>query len=533
MATSSFFYGGSTAPEQNTVDELIDALNQKIAAADEDRVAAELAKAQAEAAADSSESSATSAGTSATNAASSASSAASSASTAADASRLTVGTVTTGTPGSSASASITGAAGSQVLSLTIPAGADGTDGVDGTDGADGAAATIAVGTVTTGDPGTPAAVTNVGTSSAAVFNFTIPKGDTGTGGGGGGSGDVVGPASSVDNSIPRFDGTTGKLLQGSGVKVSDNGTLQINTTVVDLVSTGGGISLTENGTEMFSIVISTTEGNIYSDRPLFVGSEGSAIVFHGLSGGQAEELEIDAPNGAYFNGGVFSDQFLGSGVGELYLDGNTGGKIYTNTLTGDRADLQYYGLNHKFYTEVSGVDTELLRFSNTGALGLSGANYGTSGQLLSSQGSSSAPAWQSLKTINGSSLLGSGDLTVSATAAIGYVIDGGGAAITTGLLPNSLRIPFACTINSVTLLADQTGSIVVDIWKDTYANYPPVVADSICGSAKPTLSSAVKSEDTTLIGWTTSIAAGDVLLFNVDSATTVQNVTLILKVTKT
>lgn len=120
----------------------------------------------------------------------------------------------------------------------------------------------------------------------------------------------------------------------------------------------------------------------------------------------------------------------------------------------------------------------------------------------------------------------------SPTAAIGFVIDGGGAAITTGTLKNPLRIPFACTINSVTLLADQTGSIVIDIWKDTYANYPPTVADSICASAKPTLSSAIKSEDTTLTGWTKTVAAGDTLLFNVDSASTVQNVTLTLKVTK-
>jgi hypothetical protein len=36
------------------------------------------------------------------------------------------------------------------------------------------------------------------------------------------SGDMVGPASSVDNTVPRFDGTTGKLTQGSGVKIDDN-----------------------------------------------------------------------------------------------------------------------------------------------------------------------------------------------------------------------------------------------------------------------------------------------------------------------
>lgn len=43
-----------------------------------------------------------------------------------------------------------------------------------------------------------------------------------SGGGSGGSGDVVGPASATDNAVVRFDGTTGKLIQGSGVTISDS-----------------------------------------------------------------------------------------------------------------------------------------------------------------------------------------------------------------------------------------------------------------------------------------------------------------------
>jgi hypothetical protein len=39
---------------------------------------------------------------------------------------------------------------------------------------------LAVGTVTTGEPGTDAQVVNSGTPQNAVFDFTIPKGDTGT-----------------------------------------------------------------------------------------------------------------------------------------------------------------------------------------------------------------------------------------------------------------------------------------------------------------------------------------------------------------
>lgn len=38
---------------------------------------------------------------------------------------------------------------------------------------------------------------------------------------GAGTGDVVGPASSTDNAIARFDSTTGKLIQNSGVTISD------------------------------------------------------------------------------------------------------------------------------------------------------------------------------------------------------------------------------------------------------------------------------------------------------------------------
>lgn len=42
-----------------------------------------------------------------------------------------------------------------------------------------------------------------------------------------GSGDVVGPGSSTDNAITRFDSTTGKLLQNSSATVDDNGSVNI------------------------------------------------------------------------------------------------------------------------------------------------------------------------------------------------------------------------------------------------------------------------------------------------------------------
>jgi len=110
-----------------------------------------------------------------------------------------------------------------------------------------------------------------------------------------------------------------------------------------------------------------------------------------------------------------------------------------------------------------------------------------------------------------------------------FIIDGGGSAITTGQ-KGHLEIPFKCEILQATLLADVSGSIVVNIWKDTYANFPPAVGDKITADAPPTITTAVKSQDATLTGWTKAIAAGDILAFNVDSATTVTRVVLSLKV---
>lgn len=110
------------------------------------------------------------------------------------------------------------------------------------------------------------------------------------------------------------------------------------------------------------------------------------------------------------------------------------------------------------------------------------------------------------------------------SSSFGVLIGNGSEVITTGTKTTGLvRIPSAGTITGWQIKScDSTptsGSIVIDIWKDTYANFPPTVADSITASAKPTLTSATKAESTTLTGWITSISAGDIFYFNVDSVT--------------
>lgn len=72
-----------------------------------------------------------------------------------------------------------------VLSWTNKAGLPNPASVNikGVKGDAGTAATITIGSVTTGEPGTNASVTNSGTSTNAILNFTIPRGNPGSGGG--------------------------------------------------------------------------------------------------------------------------------------------------------------------------------------------------------------------------------------------------------------------------------------------------------------------------------------------------------------
>lgn len=94
--------------------------------------------------------------------------------------------------------------------LTAPA----TDGEGGSSGEAGTAATIEVGTVTTGEAGSSASVTNSGTTSAAVFDFVIPRGDKGEKGDTGPQGPQgeKGDTGTWDGTIPDHEHTVSDIM---------------------------------------------------------------------------------------------------------------------------------------------------------------------------------------------------------------------------------------------------------------------------------------------------------------------------------
>jgi uncharacterized protein YaiE (UPF0345 family) len=151
---------------------------------------------------------------------------------------LTVGTVTTGTAGSSAIVAITGTPPSQQIDFTIPRGSDGP------------ANTLSIGTVTASAPGSAAAATITGTAPTQTLNLTLPRGDQGPSGSvsDGDKGDITVSASgetwTIDNNAVTFaktqDIATARIL---GRTTAGPGDIEELTAGAALSLTGGALNL--------------------------------------------------------------------------------------------------------------------------------------------------------------------------------------------------------------------------------------------------------------------------------------------------
>lgn len=134
----------------------------------------------------------------------------------------------TGPTGSIGATGITGPTGPQgiqgIQGPTGPTGSTGATGNTGPTGPTGAASTVAGPTGPTGSIGSAGP-----TGPQGIQGIGGPTGPTGsigpTGPAGSGTGDVLGPASSTDNALARFDLTTGKIIQNGVITEDDSGRL--------------------------------------------------------------------------------------------------------------------------------------------------------------------------------------------------------------------------------------------------------------------------------------------------------------------
>lgn len=208
---------------------------------------------------------------------------------------------------------------------------------------------------------------------------------------------------------------------------------------------------------------------------------------------------------------------LGLSTQQLTLDTQVANRVFAGPTTGADAVPTFRALVAGDIPSLSST------YAVVGAIGSSGLTMNTARLLGRTTASSGAVEEMSVGA--GLSLSAGSLASTTTTSAIGFVIDGGGSAITTGI-KGDIEVTFACTITAARLLADQSGSIAVGVWKDTYANFPPTVDDLIDTFS---ITTATKSEET---GLSLAVAAGSILRFNVDSASTITRATLSLTVTR-
>jgi hypothetical protein len=69
-----------------------------------------------------------------------------------------------------------------------------------------------------------------------------------------------------------------------------------------------------------------------------------------------------------------------------------------------------------------------------------------------------------------------------------------------------------------------SSNVTVDVWK--LSGGVPTIANTITGSAKPSITSSQLNNSSTLTGWTTTVTAGDYFMLNVDSNSAAQYINL-------
>lgn len=344
-----------------------------------------------------------------------------------DTGEISVGTTTTGQPWTNASVENVGTSTNAIFNFVIPRGDKGEKG-DEWDKWD--AATIQVGTTTTGSAGTNASVSNSWTSSNAVFNFVIPRGDKGdtwdTGNGiintvknkvwkvttvtftyangstfdfsvsdgedGEGAGDVLWPSSSVDGNIVVFDGITGKLLKDSGKTIWGLETaIGNNTTAISTI----------NG----KIPNEATSSNQLADKDFVNSSINSVTAFYITRDAQGDQFatkaQLDATT-TFYSGWV------------VRVPTRNDYCIVVADETHDNATTRYIYQNQWEFQYV--VNETALTAQQLAALN----SWITSGKVSQYDGyatnkQDTLVSGTNIKTVNGTSILGSGDIVTPNT----------------------------------------------------------------------------------------------------------------------
>ena len=204
---------------------------------------------------------------------------------------------------------------------------------------------------------------------------------------------------------------TGDLAPKSGTNLtfnSSSGALTATSFVGDLTGNVTGNATGLSGTPNIDCGTGSFTGDVdIADKIIHTGDTNTAIRFPAtdtvtIETSGSEALRIDSAGDLGL--GVTPDN-VGS-MKTLHIKGPSGEgaaiRLQDNGDTPGSSDAQIYKNSAALYLRVDGTDPliaylnggERLRIASAGQIGLGGENYGTSGQVITSNGSGSAPTWQ-------------------------------------------------------------------------------------------------------------------------------------------
>lgn len=263
--------------------------------------------------------------------------------------------------------------------------------------------------------------------------------------------DVVGPASSTDNALARFDGTTGKVIQNSVAILDDLGALsgltqlnvdnvQINGNTFSSTDTDGNLNFTPDGAGInvlanaqvtnltaSKVVVTDASKNLASSSvdaatlPYAVLQNGSPIYGASSAGTDDYVLTLSPVPAAYVEGMVINFKADVANTGAATLDVNSlgavaiqknGAAIVTGDITANQITTVIYNSTGPVWQMQSqpgsssgivnsGTINELAWYAATGntVSGLATANYGFA-QTSSTGVPSIAQTYSNIRTIN-------------------------------------------------------------------------------------------------------------------------------------
>ena len=115
--------------------------------------------------------------------------------------------------------------------------------------------------------------------------------------------------------------------------------------------------------------------------------------------------------------------------------------------------------------------------------------------------------------------------TADLTRTINYVIDSGSINMLPGN-KGSVTLDVTGVLQSLVILSDQQGDLVLNIKKSNYTNFPTF---SSIHPSNITMTNARKLRDDNLVGWTNTVTAGDILTFDVVNVTNIKRFLISLK----